>query len=524
MKRICTLQSMLAKSLASRPDSLAIIAGTRRATFRQLADRTRRMGNALLDLGLARGERVAILGRNSIENAESYLAVPNAGLVLVMLNYRLAASEIRAVLADSQPAVLMVQEEFTGHIEQIADSLGFIRHFVHIGTEAARPAGWLQYEALIDHGHPGEPEVDLTEDDLAALMYTSGTTGAPKGCMVSHGNLYHVGRSMACEMASGPDNVGIIPAPLFHASGLVVLMNGYFGGTASVIMPRWNVVDFMELVETHQVTSGVLATPMLMFLVEHPRAGDYDLRSLRRLLFAGAPVAPVVYASAIKKFGNIFVHGFGTTETVGSVSILRPGDVDRALREGRTEILGSCGTPYLDTRAEIVDEHDRQIPPGTIGEIRVRGRGLTRGYWHRPEETRQAFRHGWYYTEDLGRVDDLGFIYIVGRKKDMIITGGENVFPAEVESVLYRHPAVEQAAVTGIADAIWGEAVTAFIVKKPGAEVSEGDLRSFCRQKIAGYKVPKKVHFIDSLPLTASGKVLKSALKKQYSPTPLQLA
>lgn len=521
MKRICTLKTMLARSLEFRPDNLAIVEGMRRATFRELADRTRRMGNGLLDLGLGKGERVAILGRNSMENGESYLAVPNAGLVLVMLNYRLSPNEIQAILADSQPAALIVHEEFVGHIEQILNNLGSVQYFIHIGDKTGTPNGWLHYETLIENARAGEPEVEITEEDLAALLYTSGTTGTPKGCMVTHRNLYHVGRSMALEMGIGLDNIGIIPAPLFHASGLVILMNGLYSGTASVIMPRWNVVEFMELVEKYKVTTGVMATPMLMFFVDHPMNGEYDLRSLRKLLFAGAPVTPAVFEKAIEKFGNIFVHGFGTTETVGSVSILRTLEVEQALSEGRPEILGSCGRSYMDTQAEVVDDNDLKVPPGIIGEIRVRGLGMTLGYWHKEEETRHAFRNGWYYTEDLGRVDERGFIYIVGRKKDMIISGGENVFPAEVENVLYRHPAVEQAAVIGITDAIWGEAVTAFIVKKADSQLSENDLRAFCRNEIAGYKVPKKVYFIDSLPLSASGKVLKSSLKKQFSSTPL---
>ncbi|EKD38446.1 MAG: hypothetical protein ACD_75C00732G0010 [uncultured bacterium] len=520
MKKICTLKTMLARSLEFHRDNPAIVEGTRCITFRELADRTRRMGNGLLDLGLRKGERVAILGSNSLENGESYLAVPNAGLVLVMLNYRLTPHEIQAVLSDSQPAVLMVHDEFVGHVGQIVNKLSSVRHLIHIGDKTETPRGWLHYETLIENSNPGEPEVEITEDDLAALMYTSGTTGTPKGCMVTHRNFYHVGRSMAFEMGIGLDNVGIIPAPLFHASGLVVLMNGMYSGTASIIMPRWNVEEFMGLVEKHTVTTGVLATPMLMFFVDHPMHDRYDLRSLQRLIFAGAPVTPVVFKKAIEKFGNIFIHGFGTTETVGSVSILRTADVEQALSEGRPEILGSCGRSYMDTQAEVVDESGRQVSPGIIGEIRVRGLGMTLGYWHKEEETRHSFRNGWYYTEDLGRVDDQGFIYIVGRKKDMIITGGENVFPAEVENVLYQHPAVDQAAVIGIEDPIWGEAVTAFVVKKAGAEVSENDLRSFCRNEIAGYKVPKKVIFIADLPLSASGKLLKSTLKKRFSSTP----
>ena len=225
---------------------------------------------------------------------------------------------------------------------------------------------------------------------------------------------------------------------------------------------------------------------------------------------------PVIFQQAIKRFGNIFVHGFGTTETTGSVSILRTGALAKALAEGRSEILGSCGTAYMDTLFEVVQESGELVTAGEVGEIRVQGAGLTLGYWRNDEETSRAFRQGWYYTGDLGRQDECGMLYIVGRKKDMIITGGENVFPAEVENVLYRHPDLQQVAVIGIADSVWGEMVTAFVVCKEEAKATEDELKAFCRQHIAGYKVPKRIVFVDGLPMSASGKVMKSRLKQQF--------
>jgi acyl-CoA synthetase (AMP-forming)/AMP-acid ligase II len=256
---------------------------------------------------------------------------------------------------------------------------------------------------------------------------------------------------------------------------------------------------------------------MLMFLVNHPKADQFDLRSLRRVLFAGAPVTPVVFEKAIQRFGNIFMHGFGTTETVGSISILRIDEVAAALAGGNKEILGSCGKSYDGMQAEVVEESGVPVAPGAVGEIRVRGVGTTLGYWNKPEETRKAFRDHWFYTSDLARVDDQGFIHVVGRKKDMIITGGENVFPAEVESVLYKHPAVTQSAVIGLPDETWGESVTAVIVKRSDVQVTENEIRAFCRKEIAGYKVPKKVIFLDALPLSASGKLLKNKLREQLA-------
>lgn len=517
MKKICTLKTMLARGLEHSHDNPAIIEGEKQYTFREFADRTYRIGNTLLDLGLVRGDRVAVLSRNSTESAELFFAIANAGLILVMLNFRLTPSELLEILTDSEPAALIMSEEYVDQVEHFQKDCRSVKHFICFGVNPPNRAGWLGYEPLIAGAAVDEPDVELSEDDLAALMYTSGTTGNPKGCMATHRNLYHVGRSMALELRMEQDDAGIIPVPMFHASGAVVLMNGMYSGTTSIIMPRWNVYEFIDLVAKYQVTTGLLATPMLEALANCPDCPPAKLASLKKVIFAGAPVGSVVFENAVKRYGNIFIHGFGTTETLGSVSILRIEQVARALAAGKTEILGSCGKSYADMQAEVVGEDGKRIEVGKVGEIRVRGLGVTQGYWQKACETKRAFRDDWYYTEDLARVDEQGLIYIVGRKRDMIITGGENVFPAEVENILHKHPAVAQAAVLGLTDDTWGEAVTAIIVLKEGADVSESDIRSFCRKEIAGYKIPKRVIFTDELPTSATGKLMKGKLREKIS-------
>jgi acyl-CoA synthetase (AMP-forming)/AMP-acid ligase II len=516
MKDFCTLRTVVARNLEYNPEKIALIEGQRQYSFREFADRTRSMGNALLGLGLEKRDRVAILSKNSIENAESYFSIPNAGLVLVMLNFRLAPPEILTVLKDSGATVLMVNEEYLDTVKKIEADIDFVKQYIFIGDPSKTPKGWLHYETLIAQTPVHEPKTPVYEDDLAVLMYTSGTTGAPKGCMGTHLNLYHIGRSLTLETRMDQNDVGIIASPLFHATGEVVLMNDMFSGTTSVIMTMWDTEGFMQLVEKHKVTTGMIATPMLLFLVQNSNIGKYNLTSLKKLFFAGAPVTPIVFQQAIEKFGNVFLHLFGTSETVGQATILRIEDVTRALAEGKTEILSSCGRSFTDMQSEVVDENDKPVPPGAIGEIRVRGLGNTLGYWNKEDATREVFRSGWYYPMDLCRVDDQGYIYVVDRKKDMIITGGENVYPAEVENVLYKHPAVAQAAVIGTKDEKWGEAVTALILKKNDVQATEEDIRSFCKQEIAGYKVPKKVVFVDTLPMSASGKLLKYKLREQF--------
>ena len=516
MKTFCTLRNMLQRNLEFNPEKVALIEGSRSYTFAEMVERCNRMANALLELGLKKGERVAILSKNSIENAEAYFSIPGAGLVLVMLNFRLAPKEMLDILIDAEPSVVMVNEEYLGHFEKIKDDLPFVREVIFIGDPAKTPAGWFHYEELMAKASPALPEIPLSEDDLAALLYTSGTTGAPKGCMAVHRNFYHVGRSLTLELKMDENDVGIIASPLFHATGEVTLMNHIYSGTTSVIMPMWDVGVFLELVEKYKITTGMLATPMVLFMSEFPEPEKYDFSSLQKIYFAGAPVTPVVFQKAISIYGNVFIHLFGTSETVGQTTILRTSDVARALAAGKSEILASCGRSFADMESIVVDENDSPVAPGVVGELKVRGLGNTIGYWRKEAETKAVFRDGWYYPLDLCKVDNEGFIYIVDRKKDMIITGGENVYPAEVENVLYRHPEVGQAAVIALPDEKWGEAVTAIVQLKAGAEVSEDELRKFCKAEIASYKVPSKVLFISEMPRSASGKILKYRLREQY--------
>lgn len=517
MKTISTLRTFLTRNMEYNPDKPAVIEGERRYTFREFTDRTYGMGNALLNLGLKKGERVAVLSHNTIENAESYFSIPNAGLVLVMLNFRLAAREIRTILEDSGASALIVNEKYVGQVDQIKDRLPALKHLIFFGEESNAPAGYLSYESLIEGSSPDVPGVAVIEDDLAALIYTSGTTGAPKGCMATHLNLYHAGRSLNVALDLGEEDVELIASPLFHATGISCIFPAMYAGLTSVIMPQWDPEEFLRLVEKYRVTTGMIATPMLLFLVDYPGVRKYDVSSLRYVFFAGAPVTPVIYKNAIEIFGNVFIHLFGTSETVGHTSILMPQDVAKAMDTGNDEIFSSCGRSSPDMQSVVVDENDVPIEPGQVGEIKVRGLGTTLGYWRKEEATKEVYRDGWYYPLDLCKVDENGFIYVVDRKKDMIITGGENVYPAEVENVLYKHPGIRLAAVIGLPDPKWDEIVTAFVVKKEGAEVGEDDLKTFCRKEIAGYKTPKRVVFVDELPMGTSGKILKYQLRDQLS-------
>ena len=397
MGKAQNLKAMLEQGCRYGGSKPALVSEGRSYSFRNLKQRVANLSSGFLGLGLRKGDRVAILSKNSIEVAESYLSVPSAGLVLVVLNYRFSSKEILTVLSDSAPKVLLVSEEYLELVENIEKKLTFIKWFVLIGEQRNLPGGWLLYTNFLSKPDCMETQAEVTDDDLAALMYTSGTTGTPKGCMVTHANLFHAGHSMSLEMNMGDDDVGLIPVPMFHASGQCMLMNCIYSGCTAVIQPCWDMRNFADLVEGYRVTVTMLATPMLTNLVSVPEAERGRMSSLKKVLFAGAPVSTTVWARAIEQFGNIFVHGFGTTETVGSISILRLRDLQEGLESGYPGILNSCGRGYTDMEVEVVNSsHDRRAAPLTTGEIRVRGKGVCLGYWRKVKGTRQAFVDDWF--------------------------------------------------------------------------------------------------------------------------------
>jgi len=515
MKTISTLRTMLLKTLDRSSGKIALIEGSRRYTYREFVDRVNRMSNALISLGLKKGERVGIISFNSIEGCESYFSISNAGLVMVMLNYRLAPLEMLTILKDAEVSALMISEDFINHYKEISRELNFIKYFIYIGDKDHTPTNFYFYEDMIKKSSGDFPNIEIFEDDLTALMYTSGTTGTPKGCMVTHLNFYHAGRCLTTELKMVEDDFNIIASPLFHATGEVTLLNAVYSGTGSVVMPKFDPDLFFQLVDKYKVTTGMLATPMLQFIVDYPNRDNYSLSSLKKVFFAGAGVKVAVYKKAIEKFGNIFIHLFGTTETVGTTNLLKLEWIDEHLKKGNIKILGSVGKSAVDTVTVVVDDNDNPVAPGEIGEIKIKSLGNTLGYWKKEDETKKVYRNGWYYPLDLCKVDEDGFIYIVDRKKDMIITGGENVYPTEVENILYMHKDISQAAVVGLPDETWGEIVAAAVVKREGSLITDNDIKNFCRNYIAGYKIPKKIIFRESLPLNASGKILKFKLRDE---------
>jgi long-chain acyl-CoA synthetase len=388
---------------------------------------------------------------------------------------------------------------------------------VILTDDAAPPAGWLSYEPLLATASPEVPPTPATPDDLAALFYTSGTTGHPKGAMLSHANLlanaYHI-------LASGlwqEGDVYLHGCPMFHiADGPTTHAMTWLGGT-HVIIPGFRADLALEAIERERVTVTLLIPTMVNFLINHPDVTKRDLSSLRLVLYGGAPMPEELVRRAKQMLPCTFCQAYGLTESAPLLTLFPAqervlnGPPEQARR------LLSCGREVIGVRVRVVDTAGREVQPGEVGEIIAKGPNIMVGYWNNPQATADAVRDGWLYTGDLATVDDEGYIYIVDRKKDMIITGGENVFSTEVENVLYTHPAILEAAVVGVPDATWGEAITAIVVLKAGMTATEQDIIEYCRARTAHFKVPRSVDFYEgALPKSGSGKILKRELREKY--------
>jgi long-chain acyl-CoA synthetase len=518
-KQFSTIRTLINRNAMLYPQKIAMqeVEGTRACTYSELKDRISRMGNALSNLGAKKGDRVAILSQNSFEYIESAVSVPNAGFIYVVCNFRLAPPEIASVLADAEPSILFVQDQFVEIARNLKDSVPSIKQYVYFGDPQKKPEGWHDYEGLIKDASPAAQTTDIFEDDIAMLMYTSGTTGLPKGVMQTHGNFYHAGRVCSRNNNLTMDDRVFVVCPMYHITAHYTFFGSLYASAPALIFSRWDVDLFLSTTEKEKLTAGMFATPMVMMILDSPNLKKYDLSSWRTLWFAGAGIIPSVYKQFIDTFGNILGEHHGTTESTGVTTNLSPRDIREAFDRGDFNILESCGRASYDMEILIVDESRNQVPAGGIGEMIIRGPGLSQGYWRKGAATSKTFRGEWFHTEDVCSIDEKGYIRVIDRLKDMIITGGENVYPAEVEKILHEHPYVKESCVIGTPHPVWGEAVTAVIVLKNGETVTPNDFTHYCKGKIAGYKVPKIVHFVPELPRNAAGKILKRELREQFA-------
>jgi len=494
-------------------DATASIFQGRRQTWRTILDRAARLAGGLRSLGVKPGDRVAVLSTNSDRYMELYLAIPWVGAVITPLNPRWSAEENSYAIGDCTPKAIFVGDGADALtlalVGDRAKSLSPVW-----AASAPAPEGWLDYEDVLA-GAPIEA-VDRGGEDLFGIFYTGGTTGRSKGVMLSHQGFV---RNCRAIRAAGlfPDGCrGLIVAPQFHLAAAAGLTATMLAGGTAVILGAFSPAETLDAIETEGVTDGLLVPTMIQMILDDPAFEPSRLGHLERVIYGASPITETTLDRLMASAPQVdFFQAYGMTEVSCAATILRPEfHLGEHRQAGRHRAAGQA---IANTEVMISDDEGRPVAPGSVGEILVRGEGLMLGYWNQPELTSEALRGGWMHTGDGGRMDELGLVYVVDRIKDMIVTGGENVYSGEVESALSRHPAVGQCAVIGVPDDRWGERVHAVVVTRPGAQVSGDELVGHCRGLIAGYKCPKSLEFrSEPLPLSAAGKILKHVLRESH--------
>jgi O-succinylbenzoate-CoA ligase len=485
----------------------------RRFSFKQLNQRCNRIANALVERGVKPGDRVATLLKNGIEFIETYFAVAKIGAVLVPVNWRLVANEISYILNDAGATVLLFDTDFDTTISQLQGSdtltIGNYIRVNAIGSEEASPAFAQNYDQLTAAASDDEPKIGAYDDDLIFIMYTSGTTGYPKGVMHSHRcMLWSELTSLTTSDMRGEDRF-LLPMPMFHVGALVPVSQLVHRGATGVIMRDIDMDVMFKAIEQEKITITMSVPALLQFMLVAPQREQHDMSSIRWIATGASPV-PVSLIKQYEDIGIDIYQAYGLTESCGPGTLLLPGD-------GKSKV-GSCGKPQMHTEAKVVDDAGNEVTPGSgeVGELLLAGQHIMLGYWNKPEATAEALKDGWLYTGDLCTVDEDGFITICDRKKDMVISGGENIYPAELENVLAGSPEVQEAAVIGLKSEKWGETPLAIVVAAPGTSPTTDSLKAYCKNNLAGYKVPQLFEFVDALPRNASGKLLKPRLRERF--------
>ena len=513
-----TLGDVTRGHATARPDKVAFETLEGHAvTFGDFNRRVNRLNNALADLGLRKGDRIAILSRNRPEYVEVY-GLAKSGLIVVPLNWRLAPGELIKLLGHSAPKAIFVDEADRELIDNNRDALASVEHYVLFGD--ARD-GWSNYEAMMASASDAEPGASASPEDVLCLIYTSGTTGAPKGVALTHAGALGNCRTAAGEMLALTEHDHTMAVmPFFHVGGMWYhLFPSFASGCTTLILSEFEPGKLLHELEVRRISNVHLVPTMIGALLNHPAAATADLSGVRLLFYAASSMPADLLRRAMQTFSQCgFVQGYGSTEA-GVVTVLDSASHRRAQEAGGEHLLLSCGKPFSRHEVRVVDHRNEVVPQGGVGEIEVRSADVMKGYWLNDEATRLVMGNGWLKTGDLGHFDADGYLYIVDRKNDMVVTGGENVFPTEVEGYLYRDPDVLEAAVFGLPDPLWVEKVVAAVVLKPGSRVTADELIQRLRTQLAAYKCPKAIFFTASLPKNAVGKILRKELRKQYGAT-----
>jgi long-chain acyl-CoA synthetase len=502
-----TLRELVEQRALSAPSKHFLFseADGRRYTFAEFDSAINRAAQLLISRGVERGDTVALLMPNSPEYIIAYFACFKLGAIAGPINSLLKPQELSYVIADSEAKALVLHTEFRSRVEAVRGQLPRLRHIIEFDDEARSTA------AFAEAGAPAPSNIE--RDDEAIIIYTSGTTGKPKGCLLTHGNLIANARQITRWLGFTEHDRLLTVMPLFHMNAVsVTTMSPLYAGASTVVSPRFSASRFWQIISDYGVTSfGSVATMLARLLSAYPEGVPQGLKTdqLRFAMCGSAPVPAEILKRFEETFDCLVIEGYGLSESTCRSTFNPPDERRRP---------GSCGMP-IGNEMMIVDEEDREVPDGLHGEIVLRGENILKGYYKNEEATRAAFRHGWFHTGDIGYRDAEGFYYIVDRKSDMIIRGGENIYPREIDEVLYTHPSVAAAATIGVPDPVYGEEVTAFIVLREGAQATAEEIVNFCRERLADYKCPKSVRFIAEIPKGPTGKLLKRELARLYTQT-----
>jgi len=512
--KIGTYADIVYRNALIYPDREALICGAERVTFAEFNARVNSLIHALHSMGVNKGEGIGILSWNCLEYADVYGAAQKGGFIASPFNPRLQADELDYLINYSEANTLFVGPELVEIANSLRPRLPNVKNFISFENPVP---GMTYHRDLLANYPDEEPDVQVEEDDPLFIAYTSGTTGLPRGALYTHRAAMDNTTTFVIMKGLQPGDKHIMLMPFFHVGGIDHLLGQFYVGASLVIMKSFDPATTLQAIQDEKATDIQIVPTHLAAIFTLPDYDKYDLNSLKRIYYVGSPMPVELLKKGLETWGPIFIQGFGQTESGPNIAALSREEhkvLDKPAE--KQEVLASCGRPDIGVHIRIVDDKGNDVEPGEVGEIIAQCKHNMVEYWRKPDDTRETIVDGWLHTGDMGRYDERGYIYIVDRKKDMIISGGENIYPREVEEVLYQHPAVLEAAVIGIPDPFWVERVHAVVTLKQGTSITADELISFCKQNLARYKAPKSVEFVDSLPKNPSGKILKRELREKY--------
>jgi acyl-CoA synthetase (AMP-forming)/AMP-acid ligase II len=500
------------------PERDCIVFEGKRWTYAQTSERINRLTNGLVQLGIGKGDRVGALQVNCYQYIESYFAVAKLGAIFVPLNFRAKADELAFMIGNAEVEVLFVGSRYLDIVNAILSQSSTVKECIPIDG-----VGKHSYEDFIRSSSSEELSYEIGDEDITILMYTSGTTGCPKGVPLRHNAFVTYVLDNVDPASPDIEERNLLTVPLYHVAGIQTMLAAIYGGRTLVLMRQFEVKEWLETIQREHVTRAMLVPTMLKRVIDDPAFNKYNLSSLRVITYGAASMPFEVINKAIEVMPWVrFINAFGQTETASTITTLGPEDhmiegTEEEKEKKLKRLTSSIGRPLPDVEVKIVDEDGKTLPPLKVGEILARGSRIMTGYWRDEQKTSQVItRDGWLRTGDMGWMDEEGYIYLTGRSDDMIIRGGENISPEEVEEVLQSHPEVEEAAVIGVRDPEWGEQPRAVVVLKKGEVATEEELIEYCRTRLAGFKRPRSIVFIDALPRNPMGKVLRKRLREEY--------